>query len=763
MKLSLSILIIALMAMSATAQTAMIEGTLKDASGPIPFAAVVIEGSDLGTSTDEDGSFEFKKLEAGNYTLICSALGYDRLEKKFSLKAGESRSFSLRMNRSALEMEEMVVSATLKEISKLESAVPVEVYSPKFFKANPSPSVYEAMSNVNGVRPQINCSVCNTGDIHINGLEGAYTMVLIDGMPIVSGLSTVYGLFGIPQQLIERVEIVKGPASTLYGSEAVGGLINVITKKPNNASLFSIDAFGTSWGEVKVDASAKFKLGDRVESLLGINYFNYSNPMDKNGDNFTDITLQDRISVFNKWSFQRKDSRLFSLAARYVYEDRWGGEMQWTPEDRGGTEIYGESIYTNRWEIFGAYELPTNEELMLSFSANGHYQNSVYGDMWYIGEQNIGFSQLTWNKRIGSRNKFMAGAALRYTYYDDNTPITEIQEGSNLTNNPSEIILPGVFLQDEFSLNENHKLLLGMRFDHNSIHGEIFSPRLNYKWQTPNKKNTFRLSFGIGYRVANVFTEDHAALTGAREVVFMDELLPERSWNSNLNYVRTLYNNNGLIFQIDASLFYTYFNNRIFADYDADPNKVIYDNLNGYAVSQGASMNIDLSYHSLSLLAGFTAMDVHTINNGIKERQELTERFTGTWNLGYDFSKIKLSVNYTGNLHGPMRLPLLSELDPRPEYSPWWSIQNIQLTKGIKKNIEVYGGVKNLLNWTPSDATPFLIARANDPFDQNVNFDTEGQALASPNNPYALTFDPAYVFAPQQGIRGFIGFRYLFD
>jgi len=123
------------------------------------------------------------------------------------------------------DLNEVVISGTLKEVTKLESPVPVEVYTSKFFKANPTPSIFEALQNINGVRPQLNCNICNTGDIHINGLEGPYTMILIDGMPIVSGLSTVYGLSGIPQALIDRVEIVKGPASTLYGSEAVGGLI----------------------------------------------------------------------------------------------------------------------------------------------------------------------------------------------------------------------------------------------------------------------------------------------------------------------------------------------------------------------------------------------------------------------------------------------------------------------------------------------------------------------------------------------------------
>lgn len=107
-----------------------------------------------------------------------------------------------------------------------------------------------------------------------------------------------------------------------------------------------------------------------------------------------------------------------------------------------------------------------------------------------------------------------------------------------------------------------------------------------------------------------------------------------------------------------------------------------------------------------------------------------------------------------------MRLPLLSELDPRPEYSPIWSIQNIQFTYKKWTNFQLYGGVKNLLNWTPNKTASFLIARANDPFDEGVTYDTSGNVVATPNNPYALTFDPGYVYGPNQGIRMFLGLRY---
>ncbi|WP_083262521.1 TonB-dependent receptor [Roseivirga sp. 4D4] len=739
----------------AWAQEGSINGTLSSEGSPMALVNVGLLNTVYGDVSDENGVFSIQNIPYGSYTLVVSMVGYERISQRLRISAHTpnlSLSFDLVEKINALD--DIVVSGTLKEVSKLESPVPVEVYSQKFFRANPTPSIFESLQNVNGVRPQLNCNVCNTGDIHINGLEGPYTMVLIDGMPIVSGLSTVYGLTGIPQSLIERVEIVKGPASTLYGSEAVGGLVNIITKKPGNAPQASVDVFATDWGEVNTDIGLKYNLGKRAQSLLGINYFNYQNPIDNNGDNFTDLTLQDRISIFNKVNFQRKDNRVFSIAGRYVYEDRWGGEMNWNTENRGGTDVYGESIYTSRWETFGIYQFPTSELLNFQFSANGHVQDSFYGDTEYTADQYVAFGQLTWNKTVG-KHDIVAGAVYRYTYYDDNTPATFNDNTSD--NNPSRTHLPGIFVQDEISLKPNNKLLLGMRYDYNSLHGGIVTPRVNYKWNSPNKRNILRISAGNGYRVANVFTEDHAALSGARTVEFDGELRPETSWNTNINFVKKFYTSNSTYIGLDATAFYTYFTNRILPDYETDPNKIIYSNLEGNSISRGVSVNLDMAWdNGLKINGGLTVMDVTVEENGERTRQILTESVQGVWSISYTFGN-GIQVDYTGNLYGPMRLPLLGELDDRPAESPWFSIQNIQLTKKFGSRWEVYGGVKNLLNFTPADNS---IARPFDPFDRNVTFGNDGQVIPTPNNPKGLTFDPTYVYASNQGIRGFLGLRF---
>ncbi|MBI1268509.1 MAG: TonB-dependent receptor plug domain-containing protein [Cryomorphaceae bacterium] len=744
------------------AQDGRITGDVTCNKQPVAFANVYIESLQKGVSTNEHGHFEFTDIPLGTHKLVVSMIGYETATRKISVD-GSLHSLIIELKEITTQLEEVVISGTMKEMSKLDSPVPVEVYTAEFFKSNPSATVFESMQNVTGVRPQINCNVCNTGDIHINGLEGPYTMVLIDGMPLVSGLSTVYGLSGIPQSLIERVEIVKGPASTLYGSEAVGGLINIITKKHQNAPLFSADVFATSWGEINADIAGKFSI-KKMDTFLGINGFDYSLPTDRNNDGFTDLTLQKRLSIFNKWKLNRYDQRELSLAVRYFTEDRWGGEMDWTTADRGGSSVYGESIYTKRWEVFGAYQLPFDERVMVQFSANGHLQDSYYGNLPFAAQQYIAFGQLTWNKEL-KNNDLLLGGSYRYVYYDDNTYATiDIDTAGGTMNQPALTHLPGIFLQDEIYLNDQNKVLLGVRYDYHSAHRHIVTPRMNYKWTSESQNQVIRMSVGNGYRVVNVFTEDHASLTGARQVEFLSDLEPETSWNGNLNFVNKKYFGSGTYFGLDLTAFYTHFSNKIIADYEQDPNKIVYDNLNGYAVSRGVSVNTDLTLQNgIKLTAGCTFMDVFSVNDNVRADLLFTEKFNGTWSIGYTIAFLGMSVDYTGNVYSPMQLPLLSENDPRRPQSPWWSIQNIKLSKSLKNGIEVYGGVKNLLNWTPNNGNPFIIARANDPFDQQVQFDSNGQAMVTPNNPYGLTFDPTYVYGPNQGIRGFIGVSYQLE
>ena len=514
-------------------QTYSISGEINFEGNKIEFAQVFIKGEKLQTTSDENGVFKIDNIKDSIIELYVKHIEFETFHKTINLI--QKKTLNIQLSERQKEIEEVVISGSLKEVSKLESITPVEVYTPKFFKRNPTPNLFESLQNINGIRPQLNCAICNTGDIHINGLEGPYTMVLIDGMPIVSSLSTVYGLSGIPQALVERIEIVKGPASSLYGSEAIGGIINVITKKPSKAPLLSIDLMSTSFLETNLDLGIKSNIKNKADILTGINYFNYNTPFDYNNDNFTDVTLSEKISIFQKWNFKRKNNKLFSLAGRYFYEDRWGGEMNWNPNFRGGDSIYGESIYTSRVELIGIYQLPIKENIKISFSANSHNQNSFYGTTSYMGKQNIAFGQVVWDK-VWKRNDFILGSSYRYTFYDDDTPATNSTSG----NNPNVSKIGSVFLQDSYTLNEKQKVLIGSRIDFTNQNGLVYTPRIGYKINF-NRLQGIRLNAGTGFRVVNLFTEDHAALTGARDVIIEEELKPEQSYNANINYTGTFY------------------------------------------------------------------------------------------------------------------------------------------------------------------------------------------------------------------------------
>ena len=714
-----------------------IYGVIKDSDSNLLFGATIYNSSNSKIGiTNEMGVFSVESVKGEN-KLFISYVGYT--SKIITL---ESTGDSINRGSIVLEndsLDEIVISGTLRQVSKLKSAVPIELYTANFFKATPKASFFEAIEGINGVRPQLNCNVCNTGDIHINGQEGANTMVLIDGLPLVSGLSTVYGLSGIPQSLIKQVEVIKGPASTLYGSEAIGGVINLITKSPETVHPFNLDTFISSWGELNIDLGAKYTLKNS-QGLIGINYFNYSNPIDANEDGFTDLTLQHRISIFNKISTKKN-----SVAFRYFYEDRWGGEMNWNSDFRGGDEVYGESIYTSRIEIFGRYDHSKN--LFLQYSLNNHDQNSVYGTTSYNAIQTIGFVQGVFSKKVKNHDVLL-GATYRHTIYDDNTPATVERD---------KTALPGLFAQDQWTLSESKTLLSGIRYDKNSIYGDIWTPRLNFKWASKDESSILRLGFGTGYRVVNVFTEDHAALTGAREVVFTEAILPEKSWNTTINWNKKLYTKYGAILDLDFSVFKTAFSNRILPDYETNPNQIIYGNLDGKAITQGATVTINGMFaNGLKINMGATFIDSKIINNNQTEYPFLTEKFSGNYQLNYTLYNPKITIDISGTVIGPMKLPLLGELDTRAPYSPIINIVNLQATYAIK-TIEVYAGIKNILDFKPASNS---IARAFDPFDSGVEFGANGQVIATPNNPNALSFDPSYVYYSNQGINGFLGIRY---
>ncbi|MBL7964395.1 MAG: TonB-dependent receptor [Flavobacteriales bacterium] len=745
---ALLLILFLLQLVALNAQSGCVRGVVQGTDGPVPFASVSLAGTTTGTAATADGRFMLDGIPTGEVTMELSAVGF--LKRTMQVRVGASGCTDLgtvTLQASAAELEEMVVSGTLREVTRSNSPVPVQVLSPKLFRRNPVPSLLEATAMVNGVRPQVNCGVCNTGDIHINGLEGPYTLVLIDGMPIVSGLSTVYGLQGIPLSLIERVEVVKGPASSLYGSEAMGGLINVITKDATLAPDASADVMVSGWGEVNADLGMRVtRARARANLLVGVNAYHYDRPVDLNDDGFTDLALQERISIFSKLALRRPHRRTADLALRLVGEDRWGGQMNWTPAFAGSDSIYGETIRTRRWELIGRYHLPMSERVLLQVSMNGHAQDSWYGITPFNALQRVAFAQLLWDRTVGGRHHLLGGLAYRHTFYDDNTVATS--STGDLGSAPQRRPLPGLFLQDEWDLTTATTLLLGYRADHDRTHGWVSSPRVALK-VAPNGRSTLRAGLGTGFRVVDLFTEEHAALTGARNVVVEETLLPERSWSATVD-LRRQWPGERRTITADLNLFHTRFSNRILPDYTTDPDLIIYRNLAGYGISQGIGLDLEARLgQRFRVMAGATYMDVFVQEGAVREQQLFAPDWSGTFMAGIE-RVAGFGIDLTAQWYGPMRLPVQPN-DFRPEMSPWYALANVQVRRKLGERWEVYGGVKNLLDFTPTDP----LMRPFDPFDRHADDPV--------TNPHGHTFDTAYAFAPMQGRRWFAGLRWILE
>lgn len=721
----------AFLSFSASGQnTGSLKGKLEAGKEKAEFISVFIPGTPYGTYSDSNGVFTINDIPVGNHILKVEGTGFRSLSKEIIIYPDSVTHVSFHLDMEIQELEQIVITGTMKETYIKDSPVKIEVINKEFLQKNPVNNVMEALQTVNGVQEQINCGVCGTNDIHINGLEGPYTLVLIDGMPIMSALASVYGFNGIPTSLVERIEIIKGPSSTLYGSEAVGGVINIITVSPDNLPRLQANSFYTSHREWNLDMAVSPNIGEKVHTVLSGNYYRNQHRMDFNKDNFTDIPLNNRLSIFNRWSIDRKESRLANFAFRYYTEDRFGGVMDWQPEYRGSDSVYGESIYTSRFEGIGSYQLPVSKHnIRIDYSYNRHHQNSFYGNTQYKADQSVYFANLIYSLEKG-KHDLLLGNTYRFETYTDNS-------AANIND---QRWIPGVFAQDEWQIAPKTTILTGSRLDLHKAHGIIVSPRLNIK-QNVGKYLITRLNLGTGFRNVNLFTEDHSALTGARTVKILENLKPERSYNANLNLNYALFTGKSSG-TIDFDLFYTFFSNKIIPDYDTDPNLIIYRNLEGKGYTRGLSAAFQQSFtFPLKVNFGMTFQDVYQkVNdengNLIREDQVFAPKLSGTFTMSYEFKKPKISIDYTGRIVGRQKLPQYPAEFEKPEYSETFTIQNIQLTKEFNKNLQLYGGIKNIWNWT------------------------QESPLIDPENPFGDAFDTSFAWGPLQKRRFFAGIRY---
>ncbi|MFT4681295.1 MAG: outer membrane receptor for ferrienterochelin and colicins [Granulosicoccus sp.] len=747
-----------LLSSSVFAQTFSITGVITDGMEPVPFANLVLKGLGNGTAADIEGKFTLENVTAGDYQLQVSVVGFMPLKKDVSIGGQNIDMGKMTLSPSVLGLDEVVITGTMKETFVSASPIKIDVITSAYLTKTSMPTnLVESVNLINGVNEVVGCGVCYTNSITINGLPGSYTAILVDGSPLYGNLASVYGLNSIPTSMIDRMEVIKGPNSTLYGSEAVAGVINIITKKPKDQPRLDINFMGTTHAEFFGDFAVSSRIG-KVHNTSGASVAYGDVYEDDNSDGFGDFVSLDRVSVFSKWQIDRKEDKRATIMAKYYYEDRRNGVEEFMQNRayrtlRGSDSIYGESIYTQRAEVFGTYDLPTNEHFWIDYSFSFHDQDSYYGADSYKANQYIGFANFIWNRKI-KKHDLLVGLTGRYQWYDDNTVAT----ADTINNFTKSQVVPGIFIQDDWEIVKyKFSLLGGARLDYYSAHGPIVSPRLSMKYK-PGTWTTIRGNFGTGFKIVNLFTEDHAFVSGQREVVIEGTLKPEQSFNGSLNFnhILTLGSTQG---SIDIDGFYTHFTNKIIPNYD-NPGEIVYRNTEGHASTWGASATINHAFRfPLKTNLGFTyqnASETSLNATGETERNPIlfSSDWSGVFSLIYTIRKIGVDIAYSGNITGPMQLPEIYDLTdegipsstPRPDRSVPFFLDNIQISKTIKKiNLRVFVGLENIMDYKQS-VSP--LSGTNDP----------NHAIG-----FSSYFDTSYAYAPIHGREIYAGIRWFLD
>jgi outer membrane receptor for ferrienterochelin and colicins len=724
-------------------------------SHPIGFAKVVVEGKSYGTICNIDGEFQITDLGEGSYSIKAYAPGYLEERTSFNLEKGAAKNIELILQQDLLEMERIVVTGTRDRVGRHETPVITNTIGSAIFDATHALSAAEGLSFSPGLRVENNCQNCGFTQLRMNGLEGAYSQVLINSRPVFSALAGVYGLEMLPTSMIDRVEVVRGGGSVLYGGNAIAGTVNIITKDPvkNTFEVGVNQAFlnGES-SDRTVHANGSVVSEDLKK---GVSFFGFNRSRDywdANDDGFSEIVmLQNNTFGFDAfWNMDHRNTLKFG--AFFIDEFRRGGnKFELFPHQTDVTEqlqhniisanasyehyskslkhkisIYGSLQAVERDSYYGAGGRVIEEgdtltpEDILAINAYGTSQDlSVVGGMQY-------------NYQMNKKLQFILGTEYVFNDVKDEMP------GYNRKID-QRVGTFGNFAQVELKPLEKLTLLAGARFDHLSIQGDydlnterfennrelnIVVPRFSAMYDV-HKDLKLRASFAQGYRGPQAFDEDlHIETVGgaARFIRINTGLTEERSNSTmvSLNYDKVI-KRWQLNFVVEG--FYTQLINPfIFSGQTELPSGVaIIDKRNGEgAMVSGLNLEANFAYGSkLRFQSGATwqtaRYDVEEEVWAPEDPADLTP-VTSTLRLlrtpdfyGY-FSAIyepfqNFLIAYSGVITGAMDVPHVINAESEQtiiKRTPAFFDNNIKLSYDLqlksKSSVQLSAGVQNIFN-----------------------------------------------------------------
>lgn len=617
-----------------------------------------------------------------------------------------------------------------------------EIINPKLWQRNLSPSFTETIHKISGFKYQITCNVCYAGELTLFGLSSGYYQIFIDEIPVFKGLSSVYAIQNFPVQTVSKAEIIYGPDDGTMGIQSIAGSLYLHTGDSLNVNNMLQTRISSS-GELKVNIFLK---PSRKNIWFNADFSTMDIRWDKNKDGFLDIPLYKRFNFWLKNSVNTKQGNV-DIISNVALENRIGGQKNYTAKNKGSDSIYGE--FVNYYSVFsGVKWIPKSIKYSkILFSLNHYSHNAIYGLNPFHAQQNniygIFEKSLFYKKH---QTKFVLNPSIM-TYHDIYLPETQFE------------MQTGMAVRHSTKLLSNSTISITSRMDYHNIHGWIFSPRLLFNSKIFGNKNEMTLHAGRSFRTIQFASESHAALTGSRKFFIVKPLQPEIALAAQLSFKRTFKFKNSII-STGIHGYTAQIQNKILLDYDMNGQKIIFRN---------DSTNLRLKNLIFFFKAEMAQWEInldalwnhHFLKNGNEsEKLFFMEKYNVNVSVSREFVQKGLSTRLNLKTIGPMRMPLAGIYDPRPEFSPVWNTLDFMLEKNTSFGL-IYLIVENLFDYNPAHKLPFLIARFHDPFDKDVQTDDQGNVVVTKENPYGLTFDTTYSYAPNWGRLFRIGWKFI--
>lgn len=479
----------------------------------LSYITIALKGTTIGTTTDNSGHYFLKNLPEGTFVLEVSAVGFKTQSRKIQLKKGKTLEENFELEEDAIALDGVVVSANRSETTRRMAPTLVNVMDMKLFENTNSATLSQGLNFQPGVRVETNCQNCGFQQVRINGLDGPYTQILIDSRPIFSALSGVYGLEQIPANMIERVEVMRGGGSALFGSSAIAGTINIITKEPlrNSAQLAHTltSIGGSSSFDNNTSLNASLVTDNNRAGLYLFGQNRHRDAYDHNGDGYSEMPkLKNQTVGFRSYLKTSTYSKL-TFEYHHMQEFRRGGNsLNRPPHEADIAEQLTHSINGGglKFDLF----TPSEKHRWSAYTSVQHTdRDSYYGskkdpnaygkttDLTYV----LG-SQYVYHF---DRFLFMPADLTSGVEYNQDDLKDDMWGYNRYTQ--QTVRIGSAFLQNEWK-NEKWSLLVGGRLDkHNLIHRAIFSPRANLRFN-PTKDINLRLSYSSGFRAPQAFDED---------------------------------------------------------------------------------------------------------------------------------------------------------------------------------------------------------------------------------------------------------------